>query len=107
MQEQMALYIDHIEWGRRTQRSQGSYKTKTRKTGKFERMVRRIDEDSRIDEERYEKRRKNRRETEESTRNGLMINRGIRRLDATSSHLVKISASWNSEILQSVRVLPF
>jgi hypothetical protein len=25
MQEQMALYIDHIEWGRRTQRSQGSY----------------------------------------------------------------------------------
>jgi hypothetical protein len=26
MQEQMALYIDHIEWGRRTQPSQGSYK---------------------------------------------------------------------------------
>jgi hypothetical protein len=26
MQEQMALYIDHIEWARRTQRSQGSYK---------------------------------------------------------------------------------
>jgi hypothetical protein len=27
MQEQMALYIDHIEWARRTQRSQGSYRT--------------------------------------------------------------------------------
>jgi hypothetical protein len=25
MQEQMALYIDHIEWARRTQQSQGSY----------------------------------------------------------------------------------
>jgi hypothetical protein len=25
MQEQMALHIDHIEWGRRTRQSQGSY----------------------------------------------------------------------------------
>jgi hypothetical protein len=41
--------------------------------------------DGRIDEEW-----KNRRRMEESTRNGLMMmNRGIRRLDATSSHLVK------------------
>jgi hypothetical protein len=54
--------------------------------------------DGRIDEEW-----KNRRRMEESTRNGLMMmNRGIRRLDATSFHLIK-SADEFSAFLDHMR----
>jgi hypothetical protein len=59
-------------------------------------------------ENKFENRRRKIREaTEESTRNGLMMmmNRGIRRLDATSSHLViSLSSSIRSFLLDATSI---